>query len=42
MIEKLLLSVSTENRSESMLSDRQMKISSSIIACGDVLFGALF
>ena len=43
MLEKSLLSISTSNGSESMLNDKQMnKISSSVIARGDVLFGALF
>ena len=43
MLEKSLLSISTSNGSKSMLNDKQMnKISSSVIACGDVMFGTLF
>jgi len=43
MLKKLLLSISAANGGESMLNDRQMKkIWSSVIARGDVLFGALF
>ena len=43
MLEKLLLSISTANGSDSMLNVKQMKkILSSVIARGDVLFGALF
>lgn len=43
MLKKLLLSISAANGGESMLNDRQTKkIWSSVIARGDVLFGALF